>query len=501
MRPIAHSGRLYRLIAGASLWLAALACCHRAPEPTIPFHEGEARISRAGPPAFPQSPVRSFVADAVLASPDGPGDGFGRSVAVGGGVVVVGAPEAANGGAVWVFDASDPRRAPTRLTVPAARGLQGVGASVAVSARGLYVAAGAPTTSLDGMLQCGAVVLWRRDAKQWTLVDVLREEPPVEHALLGSTVGVSESVLVASAPRADIGNRIDAGLVLVWKRELTGPWRFAQNLLPVSGNSGAVFGESLALCDDPGPPLVREALVGARHARSASGTGSGNASLFREVMGRWRVAPNALLVGSKCEALDRFGDAVATARGLALVGAPGANLPQGVDAGRAYVFRCEDGRNWFEEAVLESPTPAARANFGSNLAVCANRAVVTEPGATVGASRGRVFAFQREKTGNGNQMAWKPLFELVSARPQPGSLFGAGVAASGDMVVVTELAAEGTSASVHLFRRTDSALGVEATPITPEPAVAPTSATADPSNGNPESVENRAQPPASQGSV
>jgi len=485
----------------ASLLLIALAACRSRPEPQIPFHAGDARTTSTGRPNFRETPLQPYRANAVLHSPEGGGDGFGSAVAVGGPVLVVAAPSAAGGGAVWVFDAFAPLKPPVRLQPPAGMDCAGFGASVSVSGQGVFVAVGAPQAKIEDFEQAGRVLLWRRDGDQWKFVDSLNAEPPVEVGMLGTTVAVSESVLVAGAPKADLGNRIDAGVVVAWKRELTGTWRYAQTLLPMSQNSGSVFGESIAICDDAGPPLVREAVIGAHAARSAKGTASGNVELFRETMGRWRPAPNTLFVGSKCEPLDHFGDSVAIARGLVAIGAPSANLAIAADAGRAYVFRCDDGKNWAEDAVLDSPAPESGSNFGKLVAICANRVMVAAPDARTASGRGRVFGYQREKTGNGNALAWRPLFELTSSSPASGGVFGIAVAATGELVVVTETAGDTALPSVHIFQRTDDALGVRLEPPADAPAPEPSpDAPAAPSQ-TVNSTENPTQPPASQGSV
>ena len=489
---------LRRAVLGcASLLLVELAGCRSRPASEIPFHAGDARTATTGRPTFTETPLRPFVANAIVRSSEGIGDGFGSAIAAGGHVLAVAAPNAAGGGAVWVFDAFAPLKPPVRLQPPAGVDCAGFGASVSVSGQGVFIAVGAPQAKIEDFEQAGRVLLWRRDGDQWKFVDSLNAEPPVEVGLLGSTVAVSENVLVAGAPKADLGNRIDAGVVVAWKRELTGTWRYAQTLLPMSQNSGSVFGESIAMCDDGGPPLVREAVIGARTARSAKGTASGSVELFRETMGRWRPAPNTLFVGSKCEPLDHFGDSVASARGLVAIGAPGANLSLAPDAGRAYVFRCDDGKNWAEDAILNPPAPERGSNFGKQVAICANRVMVTAPDARTATGRGRVFGFQREKTGNGNALAWRPLFELTSSSPASGGVFGMAVAATGELVAVAETAGDTAPPSVHIFLRTDDALGV---PL-PAPASPPSpDAPAIPSQ-TVKSTENPTQPPASQGSV
>lgn len=495
---------LRRTVLGCGALLIALAGCRSRPEPDIAFHSGEARTASTGRPKFPETPLQSFRGDAIVRSPEGVGDGFGSAIALGGHVLAVAAPGAANGGTVWVFDAFDPSKPPVRLQPPAGVECAGFGTSVSVSSQGVFVAVGAPKAKVEDFEKAGCVLLWRRDGDQWKYIDALTQEPPVEGGMLGSTVAVSESVLVAGAPDADLGNRINAGVTVAWKRELTGTWRYAQTLLPMSQNSGSVFGESIALCDDAGPPLVREAVIGARAARSTRGTAAGSVELFRETMGKWRPAPNTLFVGSKCEPLDHFGESVASARGLVAIGAPGANLSLAADAGRAYVFRCDDGRNWAEDAVLDSPAPESGSNFGMHVAICANRVIVAAPDAHTTAGRGRVFGYQRERTGNGNALAWRPLFELTSPAPERGA-FGTAIAATGELVVVSEMPGDATPAAVHIFKRSDSALGVpvEAPTTTPTDSAAPANPpepAATPSQ-TVKSTENPTQPPTSQGSL
>jgi len=482
-------------VAGFLTFAAMLAGCRSQPAAVIPWHAGEAEHLAVRGPKRPVYPFTTRIANTELRSPEGGSDGFGTSISLGVHTAVIGAPGAAGGGAVWVLDPQDPSKPWTRLELPADPEVMGFGDAVAVSPDGRWIAVGAPRSTVDGMLEAGRVFLWERAGNDWRYARSFKGDPVIEDAHLGASLalGVLETpfgskirlswTLLAGAPRVDIDNDIDRGLVLVWDGDSEGRWN-AGPLLKWTGARGpARFGQSVSII--MGRNLTA-ALVGAPGARTGRGHLSGGASVFTQAMGSWREDPKAIITGSDLGPSDQFGGAVSIGPDVAVVGATEANLSDARDAGRIFVFRNVQAkpmsggarprslpRAWMEEAALVSPRPMRAAAFGSSVAIAAERIVAGSPEAAVDAtlSAGVAFTFRKVTPVQPGDPKWAPDGELRSREPAAGGRFGDQVALIEDYLLVSE--PRPGSGVVHLFIRADDAWGLPMPGSEPAPAPDP----------------------------
>jgi hypothetical protein len=128
---------------------------------------------------------------------------------------------------------------------------------------------------------------------------------------------------------------------------------------------------------------------------------------------------------------DAFGWNVALEGDTAVIGA-WADDPSGKNrAGSAYVFT-RSGNNWSEQQKLTASVPEEDAFFGDAVAVAGDLAVIGAYHAdhAGGNSAGSAYLFARSGT------VWRELQELTASDAEPLQFFGAAVSLSGDSVVV-----------------------------------------------------------------
>ncbi len=122
------------------------------------------------------------------------GDGFGRDVAISGDVVAV---TASNAGAAYVFRADRRGRWLEEARLQAADG-ETIGYSVAVDDGTVMV--GAPGVDTSGFFAVGAVYVFVLEGGSWIERAQLTVSDPVEYAVFGWDIAISDGVAVIGAP-------------------------------------------------------------------------------------------------------------------------------------------------------------------------------------------------------------------------------------------------------------------------------------------------------------
>ncbi len=195
-----------------------------------------------------------------IPSPD-PGNNhqFGTAVGISGSTAVVGAPFdsvlALNAGRAYVFrpdqfnnwtqDAGSP------LTPSIFAFTAEFGRSIAID--GNVIVVGAPGTSQD----TGAVYVFRYDGQSWAEEQMLSASDGEEDDLFGWSVAVDGSVLVVGA-RADDDGGVNAGAVYVFRHDGS-TWNQEAKLLGCEAGNGFRLGESVSINADlvvAGAPMV-----------------------------------------------------------------------------------------------------------------------------------------------------------------------------------------------------------------------------------------------------
>jgi len=368
----------------------------------------------------------TWARERFLTPPDGRDDDFGASVAVSGDTLVIGAPRSdrivsgsgtafvyRRGFAGWALEAA--------IKAANAGSSDGFGRSVAIDGNTIVVGAGSEASAATGVNgtspgpednsrpASGAAYVFRRSGTSWTQEAYLKASNTGTGDGFGHSVAISGDTIAVSAtgedsaatgvngsaPGQDDDSMASAGAVYVFHRSGT---NWAQEAYVKASNTGAFdsFGDSVALSGDT-------VVVGASGEDSAAtgvdgiapGPGdnsmadSGAAYVFHRTGGAW--AQQAYLKASNTGTGDGFGASVAVWRDTVVVGArfedsgargvdPGAPGPDDetkLDSGAVYVFRLRS--TWFQEAYAKSANSDAGDLFGSRVAIGPDTIAVGAP--------------------------------------------------------------------------------------------------------------------------
>ena len=356
-------------------------------------------------------------------------DTFGRSVAVSGDTVVVGAfredsnatgvdgnevdNSAANSGAVYVFvrDGSGNWLQQAYLKASNTDAFDEFGFSVAVS--GDTVVVGGPleasdATGVDGNQadnsanSAGAVYVFARDGSgNWSQQAYLKASNTDANDEFGHAVAVSGDTVVvgalgeASDATGVDGNQADnsansAGAVYVFARDGSGNWSQQAYLKASNTDANDGFGGAVAVSGDivtvgASGEDSNATGVGGNGADNSAG-GSGAAYVFaRDGSGSW--SQQAYLKASNTDAIDLFGGSVGSSGDIVVVGAHReASNATGVDgnqadnsaggAGAAYVFARDGSGSWSQQAYLKASNTDPADEFGRSVAVSQDTVII-----------------------------------------------------------------------------------------------------------------------------
>jgi len=235
-------------------------------------------IVSAEKPAFTagQGPVEEFrlvAGDPVDAAE------FGRSVAMDGNLVAVGAGGAdadsvSTAGAVYLFKRQGQGYAPeAKLIAPDAT--EGAEFGRAVAIQGNTVIVGARFAQVGNLSNAGAVYVFKKHQGSWRFVDKITSPEPADEDNFGRALAVQGNLLVVTARKENL-NAADVGAAYVFTRR-SGEWTNTAKITASDPAPGAYFGQSVAVRGG----LI---LVG---ARNADPDGAGAAYLFRGSSGGW----------------------------------------------------------------------------------------------------------------------------------------------------------------------------------------------------------------------
>lgn len=229
--------------------------------------------------------------------------------------------------------------------------------------------------------------------------------------LLGNTLDTDGGTIVIGAPNDD-DDGASSGSVYVYE-PTSGGWTEQAKLTAADATAGAQFGTSVAL---GGNFLV----IGAPNDPQG-GTGAGAAYVFARSGDGW--VEEAKLVASDPASNVQFGTAVAVDGNRVLVGAP-FKQEGGVFRGSAYVF-VRSGSSWTQEAKLVAATATEFAQFGVDVDLLGNTALIGAPNDVPGGiASGSAYVFTRGAGG------WTQQARLGPSDAATFAFFGFSVALS-----------------------------------------------------------------------
>ena len=213
-----------------------------------------------------------------LIAPDGEtSDQFGSGVAINGNVIVVGAEgddfgATLNKGSAYFFERPNGGQFSFVSKITSVNGNPDsrFGRSVAVS--GTVIAVGAPLEDNGANTQQGAVHLYEKLGASWTFLQRITPATGATGDWFGSTVQLNGTTLAVAAERDDNGAAADQGSVYVYERP-TPQFALTQQLLAFDGAAGDAFGSEIALD-------ASTLLVGARSDDILANAGQGSAYIY-----------------------------------------------------------------------------------------------------------------------------------------------------------------------------------------------------------------------------
>ena len=357
--------------------------------------------------------------EATLTSPAAtPFSGFGSALSLHGSRLAVAAPwhsrpdlERLHSGSVYIFDNLNGQwTLAAELTAGDGDNEDFFGRSLALDGDRLLVGAPAESDAPNGKLFRGAAYVFELDSGVWSQVARLDAGNHEQgFAFFGSSVALEGTTLAIGAPGDehdfgavqlfelsggswlptvrlegdDPGGRfgssieLDGDTLIVGERG-GGSWRVYRRNGGTWTEAGRTFGNTATFADGIGAGGVAgtaaRVVVGAPGDDTAQ---TGGAHFFHLDGGTWQLEE---ITGSASTALgDRFGAAVAIDGHLAVIGAPGSSSGGQSDAGAAFLFDRSPTGDW-QEALSLSGGAIADQRFGSAVVIDGDVIAVGAPG-------------------------------------------------------------------------------------------------------------------------
>jgi phosphohistidine swiveling domain-containing protein len=308
-------------------------------------------------------------------------DFFGYAVALDGDTALIGAAyEGDNGigsGSAYVFTRSGGVWAEqAKLTSSDAAKGDNIGLSVVIDGDTALI--GTPVTDDSSGSVSGAAYVFTRNAEVWTQQAKLTASDAASGDCLGFSVALAGDTALIGA-MYEGANGFWSGSAYVFTRSAA-VWTEQAKLTASDGAVGDNFGWSVALSDST-------ALIGAHYDGDSDGSETGSAYVFTRNAGVW--TQQAKLTAADASSFDYFGEAVAIDGDAALIGANGDD-DNGMSSGSAYIFT-RSGGVWTEQAKLTSSDAAKGDNIGLSVVIDGDTALIGTP--VTDDSSGSVYIF------------------------------------------------------------------------------------------------------------
>jgi hypothetical protein len=365
-----------------------------------------------------------------------PAADFGRSVAMDGNLVAVGAGSANagsvdNAGAVYLFK----RRGlayilEAKLIAPDATPGAEFGRAVAI--QGNRVIVGARFAQVGDLSNAGAAYVFQKTRESWSLEAKITSPTPASEDNFGRALAIHGNLLVVTA-RKEATNAPDVGAAYVFRHK-GNSWIEEARLTASDPAPGAYFGQSVAV----------QGGVIAVGARNADPNGAGAAYLFYRSRNQWEEV--AKLTPPDGTTDDQFGFAITIAGNLIAVGARRADLPGAKDAGAAYLFAMKrDGIKLLTK--ISASDARAGDQFGQSIAMTGDVIAVGANRADIGPNKdqGAVYLFQRM----GNE--WVEEDKLTASDGIAGDEFGYSLSAFGNLMATGAHLADSSKGAVYVM--------------------------------------------------
>jgi uncharacterized repeat protein (TIGR01451 family) len=391
------------------------------------------------------------------------GDRYGRSVAISGDTIVVGAPfydsiaGGDNAGKVYIYQRNQGGADQWGLVTSLYPGdpLPGDRFGFHVDINGDTIAIGSPYTPDEPpdtpLRHAGAVYIFERNQggpNTWGQVRMLTGSAPVnlEESYFGWSLALEHDRLVVGVP----GYNNWQGLAFVFSRNQGGANQWGQVTSLSAGEpvTGGSYAWTVAITNE----LI--AVGVANEANTAVLNGS--VFLYEQNLGgpdAWQKVTK--LVASDSGAGNNFGQSLALDNSGILVGANVLDVAGQTDQGAAYFFY-RTGSTWTPVASPDAFDGASGDRFGEAADLDGDFLVVGAPldNGPAGDDQGAVYVFYRNQSG---MDGWGQVRKITAPDGAAGDRFGASIALSIDKVVVgaprSDISARADQGAAYVFSR------------------------------------------------
>ncbi len=314
-------------------------------------------------------PARPTQVSKLMSSDGETGDVFGESIAISGGVVVIGAMrDDENGwdsGSAYVFDISDPAHPVQLCKLIANDGTSNDQFGIWVALSGSTVVVGALADSDHGHLAGGAYVFDISDPANPVQVCKLMASDGEAYDFFGGTVAVSGRTVLVGAHGDDDKGSSSGSVYLYDISDPVNPEEIGK-LYASDGITGDSFGGSVAVSGDT-------VVVGAG-GDDVHGENSGSAYVF-DISDPARPVELSKLYASDGSVWDIFGVSVAIDGARVVVGAWWDDGGSEIDAGSAYAFDISEPLHPVEIGKLYASDGGDYDYLGESVAVSGHTAM------------------------------------------------------------------------------------------------------------------------------
>ena len=389
-----------------------------------------------------------FEIEKLVASGGQANEGYGRSVALSGGIAVVGAwgsdLAAPNGGAVYVYS-FDGQNWIEQTILTASDVVEGTNLGRSVAIDGDVIVAGSIKVDTEIALEAGAAYVFRFDGETWQEEAKLFAADGASYDRFGISVSVSgNTVVVGSYGDDDNGNWSGSAYIFRFDGET---WSQETKLMSPDGASYDYFGFATSISQDV---VVVSAFGDDGKFGGIWDEEFGSAYVFRFDGVHW-VQETKLFQTDEL-GFAWFGYALSVSGDLLVVGAPFVSTDL-LPGGAAYAYRF-DGTNWLEIATLDPFDVDEFDNFGTSVSVRDDIVIVGSdfgnPGCMYGEllGAGTAYMFKFDESGCLGQT------KLGASDPAHLGRFGSSVAVDDGMAIVARLKDESVApntGSVYVF--------------------------------------------------
>ncbi len=279
------------------------------------------------------------------------------------------------------------RSTPAQILNPSGAAGEEFGRSVAIFGDTMLI--GATGDSVGANANQGRAYIYRWTGTGWALEATLTAADGAANDLFGTAVALSADTAIVGATRDNVGANLNQGSATVFTRSGT-TWTQQATLTATGGAASDSFGISVTLSGDT-------AIVGANFDDVGANGNQGSAYVFTRSGTTW--TQQAQLNSTGGAANDQFGYSVALSVDTAIVGAFAADVGTNFNQGSAYVF-VRSGTIWTQQAQLTAADGAASDLFGISVTLSGDTAIVGGSGDDIGVAtdRGSAYVFNRSGT-------------------------------------------------------------------------------------------------------